>query len=321
MQQALQSLGSMVHWSASQNALLTSLVIILALTLLRWVLLFVVRRRTPDVRLRYHWRKITAYVAVAFGVFLVGRVWFEGLTSVATFLGLVGAGLAVALKDPVSNFAAWLFILWRRPFVVGDRIQLGQHAGDVVDQRVFQFTILEIGNWVGADQSTGRIIHIPNGQVFSEPLANYTRGFPYIWNEIPVMVTFESDWEAAKEILLGIARAQSDHLTADAERRVLAASRRFMIFYSTLEPTVYTSVADSGVVLTVRYLCEARRRRGTSQAMWEEILRAFGAREDIDFAYPTTRFYDNVTEGKREARAAPDEGMGVAGEPPGGQGR
>ena len=78
------------------------------------------------------------------------------------------------------------------------------HAGDVIDIRLFQFSINEIGNWVDADQSTGRIIHIPNGIVFTEPQANYTAGFQYIWNEIPVLVTFESDWKKAKQILTDI---------------------------------------------------------------------------------------------------------------------
>ena len=67
--------------------------------------------------------------------------------------------------------------------------------------RIFMFTLMEIGNWVDADQSTGRVIHIPNGKVFKEVLANYSKGFQYIWNEIPVLVTFESNWKKAKEIL------------------------------------------------------------------------------------------------------------------------
>lgn len=73
----------------------------------------------------------------------------------------------------------WLFILWRRPFELGDRIQIGEDAGDVIDSRIFQFTILEIGNWVAADQSTGRLIHIPNQSVFTTPLANHA-----LWERI-----------------------------------------------------------------------------------------------------------------------------------------
>src|SRR5207247_865051 len=93
------------------------------------------------------------------------------------------------------------FILWRRPFEVGDRVQIGPHAGDVIDLGLFQFTLNEIGAWVNADQSTGRIIHVPNGKVFTDPVANYNKGFRYIWNEVPVVVTFESDWRKAKQIL------------------------------------------------------------------------------------------------------------------------
>jgi hypothetical protein len=86
---------------------------------------------------------------------------------------------------------------------------------------------------------------------------------------------------------------------------VREASKRYMIFYSKLTPAVYTTVRDCGVLLTLRYLIEPRKRRGSEQAVWEEILRAFAQRQDIDFAYPTQRFYNNVEEGKKGARAQP----------------
>jgi len=168
----------------------------------------------------------------------------------------------------------------------------------VIDLRIFQFTLLEIGNWVDADQSTGRVIHVNNGQIFGQSLANFSKGFQFIWNEIAVLVTFESDWEKAKEILTDIAVKHGEELSAAAEERVQQAARRFMIFYSKLTPTVYTSVRDCGVLLTIRYLCDPRRRRTTEQSIWEDILHAFAEHDDIDFAYPTQRFYDNRTEGK-----------------------
>src|SRR3989441_12525050 len=136
--------------------------------------------------------------------------------------------------------------------------------------RLLQFTLNEIGNWVNADQSSGRIIHIPNGKVFTEPVANYDKGFKYIWNEVPVLVTFESDWRQAKEILTRIAFKHAAHLTAQAEQDLLSASRQYLINYTKLTPIVYTRVVDSGVELTVRYLIEPRKRRGTEHAIWEE---------------------------------------------------
>jgi len=161
----------------------------------------------------------------------------------------------------------------------------------VIDVRIFQFTLMEIKNWIKAEQSTGRVIHIPNGKVFTETQANYSKGFKYIWNEIPVLVTFESGWEKAKEILFEIVKKHSAHLSDRAEKKLREVSSRYMIFYSNLTPTVYTSVQDCGVLLTLRYLCKPRNRRDTEQAIWEEILKEFANHPDIDFAYPTTRFY------------------------------
>jgi small-conductance mechanosensitive channel len=286
------------------DRLFTSLIVILLLWFVRWLLLKAVWRHTEDSRVRYQWRKISNYTAFALAVLFIGRVWFAEFQSVATFLGLVSAGLAIAMKDPLVNVAGWLFILWRRPFDVGDRIQIGGHAGDVIDLRVFQFTLMEIGNWVNADQGTGRIIHIPNGKVFVEPQINYSKGwFDYIWNEIPVLLTFESNWKGAKEILTGIVESHAGYLTPIAEGKLRVSSREFIIVSPKLEPAVFTTVEESGVLLTLRYLCEPRRRRESTQKIWEDILESFAVRDDIDFAYPTRRLYDNIGEGKPGARA------------------
>ena len=278
----------------------------LALFLL-WVLRLlgnrIVNKRTDDPRTRYSWRKGIGYTSFIIGLFVLLRIWFAGFGAVTTYLGLVSAGIAIALKDPLANLAGWLFIIWRRPFTVGDRVQLGEYRGDVIDLRAFQFTLMEIGNWVDADQSTGRVIRIPNGKIFTEMMANYSKGFEYIWNEIGVLVTFESNWRKAKEILTKIAHEHAEHLTEEAQRKVRSASQKLMIFYTKLTPTVYTSVKDSGVMLTIRYLTEPRRRRGSSHAIWESILDEFAKCDDIDFAYPTSRYYDNRIEGKPGARA------------------
>jgi small-conductance mechanosensitive channel len=225
------------------------------------------------------------------GVVAVSLVWIEGVQYAATYLGLVSAGLAIALKDPITNVVAWIFILWRKPFEVGDRIEIGQYAGDVVDQRIFQFSMMEIGNWVDSDQSTGRVLHIPNGMIFTSGVANFTHGPDYIWNEIPVLITFESDWEKAKGLLQEIANAHDVSQKENVDKEFKAAARKFLLKYNKLTPIVYTNVLDSGVLLTIRYLCKPRQRRGTSESIWESTLRAFAKHPDIDLAYPTTRFY------------------------------
>ena len=276
----------------AQTKLLISGVIILILCLIRILVLRIIWRRTEEVRTRYLWKKTITYIVSVLGILLVGNVWVKAFGQVGTFLGLLSAGLAIALKDLISNIAGWFFILARKSFTVGDRIQVGDRAGDVIDIRPFQFTLLEIGNWVDADQSTGRIIHIPNGKVFTDAVANYSKGFKYVWNEVPVLITFESNWEKAKGILQHIASKNAEQISKSAEKRIKEASKRFMIFYTHLTPIVYTSVKESGVLLTIRYLCEPRRRRNSEHAIWEEVLQGFAKCADIDFAYPTRRFYN-----------------------------
>jgi small-conductance mechanosensitive channel len=286
-----------------QTRLLATVGTIVGLWLLRRVALWFVYRRVRDPWSRYRWRKGLTYLVVVAGIVIVGRMWYAGIGTLATFFGLLSAGLAIALKEPVSNVAGWAFIIWRRPFEAGDRVQIGPHAGDVIDLGLFQFTLNEIGGWVSADQSSGRIIHIPNGKVFSDPVANYNKGFPFIWNEVPVLVTFESDWRKAKQILTKIALKHAEHLTAQAEQELLTASRQYLINYRKLTPIVYTKVVDSGVQLTIRYLIEPRKRRGTEHAIWEEILTEFASAPDIDLAYHTTRGFKYTEEGKPALRA------------------
>ena len=281
-----------------QLKLVAVVVVGVVLILLRRLLLNLVWQHVDDMRTRYVWRKNITSVIVVCGVLFAAGLILEAGQSLVTYLGLLTAGLAVALNEPLSNLVGWIFILWRKPFEFGDRIQIGEHAGDVVDIRMFQFSLLEICNWVVADQSTGRVIHIPNRRVFQEPLCNYTGEFPFIWNEISVTVTFESNWRKAKSLLQAIADETVSDISTEAARAIKEINRRFMIDYTVLTPAVYTDVIQYGVRLTLRYLCPPRRRRGTTQILWEEILDAFAADADIAFAYPTQRFFDQHLEGK-----------------------
>ncbi|MEM7434330.1 MAG: mechanosensitive ion channel family protein [Myxococcota bacterium] len=278
---------------ATQLKLLRSLLVILIFLLLRSVVARLIRKNITDVAQRYRWsRGFNTATGVLIVLFLV-PTWFSGLQSLATFAGILGAGLAVALHDTVANIAGFLFIVFRRPFEVGDRIEIDGTAGDVIDVRLFQFSLLEIGNWVDADQSTGRIMHVPNGKVLRERTASFTRGFEYIWHEVPVLITFESDWKAAKGILEEIINAEAFMVGDEAARQVRQAASRYLIYSGKMTPIVYTSVRDSGILLTIRYMTKPKTRRGTEQQVWETILERFEAHGNIDLAYPTIRYYES----------------------------
>ena len=290
-----------------QVNILISIIIVFGIVFIRYLLVKLVIHNMEDLNLRYQWRKFSLYIAVFIIVLFLASNWLGLIGSVGTFLGLMTAGIAIALKDPIVNIVAWFFILVRQPFKVGDRIQIGDQAGDVIDIRIFQFSLIEIGNWVDADQSTGRVIHIPNGFVFTTPQSNYTTGFVHIWHEIPLLITFESNWKKAKRILTEIVNKDAVQITETAERQIKAAAKKFLIYYSKLTPIVYTTIKDSGVLLTMRFLCDPRKRRSTEEIILEEVLEEFGKCKDIDFAYPTTRFYSNLNEGKEGAKPKTDK--------------
>lgn len=276
-----------------------SLLVIFALVILRLFLERVVVYRVTNPHHRYRLQKSITYMIFFIGLLVIGIIWIDAGEALITYFGLVSAALVVALQDPITNLVGWGFINWRKPFEVGDRIQIGDNQGDVVDIRVFQFSMMEIGNWVGADQSTGRIIHIPNRTVFSSAVANYTKGSDYIWNEIPVLITFESDWQKAKSILQAVAVRHAMQIDDEVEASFRKAAKKYFLKYGKLEPVTYTSVKDSGVLLTIRYLHEPRKRRDSEQSIWESILVEFGKHDNIDFAYPTQRYYNHFNEGSQ----------------------
>lgn len=284
---------------------LDTLVIALVYLVLRRLLRGVLLRRVDDPTRRYMIGKFVSYSLGAVAIVLLVPIWISDGFDVGTWLGIVSAGLAIALRDPVVNLAGWLFIVLRAPLRVGDRVQVGKTAGDVVDIGLFTFSLLEIGNWVPDDQSTGRLVHLPNGVVFREPVASYTQGFEYIWNELGVTVTFESDWQRARDVLTELIWAHCEDITERVQKQLKSTAPKYMVHYNHLTPIVWVAVVDIGVRLDVRYLCEARRRRTTSSSLWSDILVAFAKEDQVDFAYPTQRFYNSVHEAKQAMRPAP----------------
>lgn len=267
--------------------------ILLIYLLLRLSISRSVQSLVKQVDRRFHLLKYSFIILNALLVLGLIQVWFDRSWSVASFVGLLSAGLSIVFREPLLNLAGWVFILTRRPFSVGERIQVGDgHAGDVVDIGLNDFTIMEIGNWIDSDQSTGRILHVPNGLVFTHSIANYNQGFPFLWNELQVLVTFESDWQRGIDILQSVGD-RCCNVDAEMQKKTLEDLQRvdsYFIAFKHLTPIVYLAKGDSGIILTLRYLCEPRRRRSTENEIWKAIFTEFAKSPNLEFAYATQRF-------------------------------
>lgn len=217
-------------------------------------------------------RKIT-YVA-AFLIILSIVFGFGG--NFATVIGILGAGVAFASQEVIGSFAGYLNIITGNIFKIGDRIRIGNVVGDVLDISLLRTTVMEIGEWVKADQYTGRVVSLANRVVFSDPVFNYTQHSSYLWDEIMIPVTYDSNWRRAVEIIL----AKGDELTARFHAEARAEFQEMMKKFPSLhevpvEPALYIVMTDNWIELTLRYIVEARNRRPMKGEIHGELLKCF----------------------------------------------
>lgn len=254
--------------------------------------------RTERAQARF-WARQTFRVGLSL-VFFVGvlSIWFDDPARLSTGLGLVTAGLAFALQRVVASLAGYLVILRGQTFNVGDRITMGGVRGDVVSLGFMQTTIMEMGQpptvqnaepamWVRARQYSGRIVTVSNSKIFDEPVYNYSKDFPYIWEEMSVPISFHDDRGVVERILL---EAANRHTVAIAQVGLEAAremERRYLVSVGNLKPRVFLRITDNGVELTVRFIVRDHEIREVKDAMSREILTKL---EEAEIGIASTTF-------------------------------
>ncbi len=163
------------------------------------------------------------------------------------------------------------------PDAIGDRIETGGIRGDVIDFTVLRTKLMEIGNGLGGDHSTGRIVTVSNAFIFKEPLFNCSRHIEYVWDEISIPATYESDWHSAIQILTQAVTAQPlyQELLPKATEQRRRARREFTIKMTPLEPRVFVRLTDNWIELGLVYPVSTDYRRQFRSDVSQEALRAF----------------------------------------------
>lgn len=272
--------------TALASRLVESALLILVLVLVQRLVYRLLNEHISEFD-RRHRSRVWARSLVVF-VLIVGLtlIWVPSGQTLLQVLALLAAGLALTLSRPITNVLAWTVILARQPIRIGDRVQLGEASGDVVDIGMLHVHLLEIGNWVDADQGTGRLVHVPNSIIFDGPVYNYTEAFDLIWNEIDFVLTHDSDWETAREILREAVEPLYEEIAAHAVDAAEQMARRYAYQRGITTPFVYVKLLRDGVKLTLRYLIEPRRRRGTAHDLTVTFLRALRDHPEIRLAPP-----------------------------------
>jgi small-conductance mechanosensitive channel len=234
---------------------------------------------------RFWWRQTIRLVVAGVGLLLLLSIWFDDPRRLTTAAGLVTAGLAIALQRVITAFAAYFIVLRGRLFQVGDRIVMGGVRGDVIALGFLRTTIMEMGQpppvrsdepaiWVEARQYSGRIVTITNDKIFDEPVYNYTREFPYLWEEMHLPIPFSSDRAAAERILLEAARRHTVRTTELSAEALQELRRRYFVDSADLEPRVYWRLTDNWLELGVRFVTRERGMREVKDAMSRDVLAA-----------------------------------------------
>ena len=245
------------------------------------------------------WKVAVSFLAI---LIVLGSYFQLGLiTTIAGAFG--GMFLGWALQQPVAGFAAWLMITVKRPFRVGDRVQLPSFGlvGDVTDVGAMYTVLDQVGGAVGSEEAVGRNILIPNAMLFSNLVINYTprketNGLPddepslrkaressYILDEVVARITFDSDWDFAENILLESARQVTQDIIKETGE----------------EPYIRSDMYDYGVYMRLRYMTLATDRPRIKYQIEKKIFKQFSSDERVDFAIP---YVYSSRRGRKEAQ-------------------
>jgi len=257
--------------STAQKLLISAILILMNVVIVQ-ITSKVLFKTIKSTTVYYNLRKRVYYLFTVILIVMIILLWSESKLDLTTYMGFISAGIAIALREIFTNIAAWFIIVFQKPFEVGDRITINGQTGDIIDIKLFQIVVVEVSSRDFGEQSTGRIVHIPNNFLFIHSITNANKGFEYIWNEIEVRLSLDSDWEEAKRILGEIINRSAQHMTNEAEDKLYEASKKYMLYYNNLTPIVFLNVKPGYIALNVRYLCEPRQARVTENDIWKEIL-------------------------------------------------
>ena len=249
-----------------------------------WVVLIVflimflrklVKRRIADIAYRYKFQKMIEMV----GIFLIVLIillsfTLDSLKDYTVIIGLFTAGIAFTLQELILSVAGSFYIFALRVYKPGDRIELNNIKGDVIDINSMYTTVMEIGEWVSSDNYSGRIVKISNAFIFKGPIKNYSMDFHFVWDELNILITYGSNLELAKKIILEESSKLLSEFTKNSKTEWKGMVERYYIENATLDPTVAIKMTDNWMELNLRYITDYKLRRGTKHQLFENIAKS-----------------------------------------------
>ena len=238
-----------------------------------------------DVVARYNLERVANLLAGLAIFFIAISILFANWYTAVVSFGLISLILGFALQTPITSFIGWIYILFRVPYRVGDRITIGGATGDVIALSYLDTTLWEVGGLLSTtNHPTGRIIKFPNSKVLDEPVFNYSWPlFPYIWNDISFQVAYQSDLDFITKVLTEVANDEvGDEMIerVNTYRELLAETPVDQLEVHERPVVVFRIGENTWVTAIVRYLVEPRMAGPIKTRMIKKMLDRLNAEPD-----------------------------------------
>ena len=254
------------------------LITVFAALLLIYLTTTVIKRIIPkyvaETESRYRARKFINFIGYTLIILAILVVYSNQLTGFTVFLGVAGAGIALALQEVIASVAGYIAINFTRFFKVGDRVLLGGIKGDVIDIGVLRTSLMEVGDWVDGDLYNGRIVLVANSFIFKEPVFNYSGDFPFLWDELKVPIKTDGDFEYAKEKFLEILNEVQGDYAEKAKKHWKKMTEKLMVENARVEPMAEMVFDQNWITFTLRYVVDFKSRRRTKDLISTKVLKA-----------------------------------------------
>ena len=270
-----------------QQRVLLTVALVVGVIIVSWLLQTVMRltlRGNQEKRVSFWGRQIVRLLGIVVVILGVLEIWHPDAKSAGGAIGLITAGIAVALQRVITSFAAYLIILRGKIFNVGDRITIGGVRGDVIALDFMQTTVLEIGEtpgeqgdapsvWITARQYTGRVIRVTNDKIFDSPVYNFTRIFPYLWEEMQLPISYKDNRGEAERILLEVGHKHTDDIAREAKPHIEKLVKEFRLAsIPEIEPHVYMRLTDNWVNFSMRFLVPIEGGRKIKDGISRDLI-------------------------------------------------
>ena len=200
-------------------------------------------------------------------------IWDEYIKGLMTLISVISAAMTIALRDFILNFFCGIYIKFKKPFKVEDRIQIGDIKGDVMSTSTFSFEILEVSTKEDNGQSMGIVIHYPNSSIISGPVKNINKGFKYIWDEMIIKIEIDCDLANNKKEIYKIVNSLDTvkNIPRKMKNQIDDVNTTNRVYFNKFDPIIYTKIVDNHVELALRFLMHPKKARYIESVIWNKI--------------------------------------------------